>query len=188
MITLDKDEHIIYEIRKHWLVFVSEILLLVIAALLPLFLYAFIPQINEFILFKSTHNNFANFMFLTIFYSFFLFILWNIAFIMWTDYYLDVWIVTNKRIVDVEQKGLFVRELASLYLDRVQDVTFNINGLIATYFDIGTIQVQTAGEEKLFIISGVGKPAHIHEQLNNAIQKHKTSHVASLINSINNNV
>jgi uncharacterized membrane protein YdbT with pleckstrin-like domain len=66
---------------------------------------------------------------------------------IWTDYYLNVWCVTNKRIVNVHQIGLFRRKIGSFRLERMQDVNVEINGVLATLLDYGTIHVQTASAD-----------------------------------------
>ena len=41
-----------------------------------------------------------------------------------------MWIITNDRILDIEQHGLFARTVSELRLHRVQDVTAEIKALI----------------------------------------------------------
>ncbi len=45
MVTLDKDEHILFEVRKHWFVLATENFLGVLAVLSPLVLYAIISSL-----------------------------------------------------------------------------------------------------------------------------------------------
>ncbi len=72
-------------------------------------------------------------------------------FLMWMDYYLDMWIITNERIIDVEQRGLFNRHIAEIPLQHVQDVTIEVRGIIETFLKFGTIRIQTAGEREFRI-------------------------------------
>ena len=52
------------------------------------------------------------------------------AFIEFTDYYLDTWIVTTERIISIEQKGLFERTASELDLISVQDATAEVHGFL----------------------------------------------------------
>ncbi len=93
----------------------------------------------------------------------FLYLLWFLAlwvgfFVAWTDYYLDVWQVTDRRIIDVEQKGLFHRDEASVRFENIQDITIDTRGFLATIFDFGDLRVQSAGERREFIIQNVAHP------------------------------
>ena len=79
----------------------------------------------------------------------------------WIDYYLDVWLVTNERIVSIEQKGLFARSIAEQKLYRIQDVYAEVNGVIATLLDFGNITIQTAGTNEYFIFKKIPKPHEV---------------------------
>ncbi len=80
---------------------------------------------------------------------------WLFLFQNFIDYYLDMWIVTSRRIINIEQSGLFHRTISELRLYRVQDVTASINGLWATIFNYGEVEIQTSGEKSRFIFEQV---------------------------------
>lgn len=76
-------------------------------------------------------------------------------FIRWVDYYLDVGIVTNQRVIDIDQIGLFRRNVDELDLAAVQDVTAHKTGLLQTFFDFGDVNIQTAGEKPNFVFDAI---------------------------------
>jgi uncharacterized membrane protein YdbT with pleckstrin-like domain len=80
-------------------------------------------------------------------YSLWLLCIWMILTSIWTDYYLDIWCLTNKRIIKIDQAGLFRRKTGSFRLERMQDVNVEINGIIATLLDYGSVHVQTASAD-----------------------------------------
>jgi hypothetical protein len=78
MIEIDKDEHIIFEVRKHWLVFGTEMTFLIILGLLPLFLISFISNLDiNFSQVMSVVDLISLFAF---FYALWLLILWVIGY------------------------------------------------------------------------------------------------------------
>lgn len=87
---------------------------------------------------------------------------WLLAIVLalaaFVDYYLDYWVVTDRRIVSVEQSGLFSRTVAQLHLSRVQDATARIHGPVATVLDYGDVFIQTAGEEARFVFTSIPHP------------------------------
>jgi hypothetical protein len=99
-------------------------------------------------------------------------------FINWLNYYLDIWIITDKRIVNIEQKRLFSREISSLRLDNIQDVKIEMHGIINTLFKIGNMQVQTSSPEIEFILPQAINPENVKhiimEAHNREIEKVKT--------------
>ncbi len=90
--------------------------------------------------------------------SFYYMFIWVFFFRAWIDYYLDIWLVTNERIISIEQQGLFSRTIAEQKLYRIQDVHAEVHGLIATFLDFGNITIQTAGKQSLFVFKEVPKP------------------------------
>src|SRR3989344_1980293 len=165
MLELDQDEILIKVFRKHIFHFLTQIFGLIIIALLPLVAYPFV----ESFLFPDSPARFAYF---SLFIHFmFLMVLWNIGFVIWTDYYLDMWILTDKRLIDVEQKGLFSREVSSLRLDRIQDIKLQVLGLVHTFMGMGSVHVQTAGSEKEFVIHNIKKPEQVKEFILSAYNK-----------------
>lgn len=84
--------------------------------------------------------------------------IWFYAFLIWIDYYMDVWIITNERIVNIEQRGLFLREASDLEFSKIQDVTTDVVGLIPTILNYGDVYIQTAGEVERFKFRQVPDP------------------------------
>jgi len=85
---------------------------------------------------------------------------WTAFFVRWTNYYLDVWYITPKRIIAIDQKGLFRREVTDLRFEKIQDVTSEISGIIGTLLSFGNLHVQTAGSsaEREIIIRQARNP------------------------------
>ena len=82
-------------------------------------------------------------------------------FIVWTLYYLNTQIITNERIIDVNQKSLLNHATSELHINRCQDVTAEIKGLLATMFNFGNVQVQTAGEQERFVFQAIANPQDV---------------------------
>jgi len=68
--------------------------------------------------------------------------------IFWVKYYLDAWILTDQRIITIDQHGLFDRRISEIAMERVQNVTIEIPSLLATFLGYGTIRVETASESQ----------------------------------------
>ncbi|MBI2120418.1 MAG: PH domain-containing protein [Parcubacteria group bacterium] len=166
MIALEPNEKIIVSARRHWFVLFLRLLPLIPFIFVPLLLFTvlMVIPIAPDALIEIGGNGVAFAVFLL--FSWFLFV-WIGAFVVWTDYYLDVLIVTDKRIINTEQKALFSREIASLRLDKIQDITIDISGILATFMSFGNIRIQTAGEQEEFAIHFVKNP----EALKQAILK-----------------
>jgi hypothetical protein len=106
----------------------------------------------------------------------FLLFLWVYIFITWIDYYFDVWIITNERIINIEQKNLFIRTTSEVTLTRVQDVTATIGGFFPTLLDFGDVLVQTAGEQEHFHFRNVPNPEAYKEEIMLLVKKAVADH------------
>lgn len=90
---------------------------------------------------------------------------WLFAFVRFVDYHLDSWIVTDDRVLNIEQHGLFSRTVAELDLSRIQDVTSEVHGIIPSIFGFGDVHVQTAGEKERFIFEQIPRPHEVRMKI-----------------------
>jgi uncharacterized membrane protein YdbT with pleckstrin-like domain len=149
---LHPGEKIVAEVRNHWFIFMIESLGVFIAALLPLVLIYLLITISDIIISP------ALFYIGLSAYLFWLLFVWTYFFVAWTDYYLDVWVITDKKIIDFKQKGLFHREIGSFRLDKIQDVTIETSGFIATMLKFGRLHIHTAVDGHHFFLSHAAQP------------------------------
>jgi len=175
MIELHENEKVRMIVRKHWFVMATRLFFLFIVALLPLFFFLiirFIIENTSEVMAGDLERTFSFGGPLIVFLSLlWLFFLWIWGFVLWTDYYLDVWIVTNKRVFDIEQNGFFQREISVFRMDRVQDITTDVKGIIPTFFNFGDINVQTAGGGREFIMRGAPAPTSLKEVISSLQDK-----------------
>jgi hypothetical protein len=88
-------------------------------------------------------------------------------------------VITDRRIIAVEQVHFFHRSVAIFRLERLQDIEFSIKGLIQTFFNYGTLSAQTAGHhEANFKSSGMPTP----DELQAIIQKAMDARLSELNN------
>lgn len=83
------------------------------------------------------------------------------ASLAWYQYRNDLWVVTNQRVVDSHKRHWFHHQMASADLVGVEDMSVQKSGVVATLFNFGTVNMQTAGAQSRFIISGVPDPGDV---------------------------
>lgn len=158
MIDLEEGEKIVFEIRRHWYIFVIETISLVFMLMIPVVVLGVLDILGDGFGMKTG----ALFIFLSAGWTF---IVWLSFFVIWMDFHLDVWIVTDRRIIDIEQYSLFSRDISEFRLDRVQDITVEVKGILPTLLHFGDLHVQTAGEARRFIIKNIPEPYHVKDQI-----------------------
>lgn len=172
-------ESILLVVHRHWFDILSQFFVVTVLFIvfLALFFYApyFFPYLDEF---------YGQKLFL-FFQSIFLVFLWFFSFILWVDYYFDVWIVTNERVVNIEQKGLFSRDVSELQLENIQDITVEVLGIIPTFLNYGNLFIQTAAERERFLFRHVTNPYAIKDLIMNLQkkwEKREKREISDLIN------
>lgn len=149
-------EKLIRVIHRHWFNVILQFVPMIALALFMLACFLVFPQ--------SFPERWADPHFRSLFLfleSIFALFLWTFSFFVWVEYYFDVFIITDTKIVDVEQKGLFSREVSELKFERIQDVSVEVKGLIPTFLNYGNLHIQTAGEEKRFAFKAMPNPYEI---------------------------
>lgn len=144
MIHLSPNEKILMVLHRHWIAIVWKFLLGIFLLILPILIAPYFPTAAATI---GTSQ-----LIIWFFVLIYLMAVTVIIFLFWIDYYLDIWIITSERIIDVEQKGLFNREVSEFMLDKVQDITLEVPNLMATFLRYGNLRIQTAGEREFSIM------------------------------------
>lgn len=85
-------------------------------------------------------------------------------FLMW---YFTMYIVTNERIRQVTQKGLFGKDVVELRLAKIQNISYNIPGFFGEVFKFGTIVIQTFVGD--LVIHKVENPSETYNKLQDAV-------------------
>lgn len=147
IIELQQGEQIMSTLRKHWILFFLEVAGLTVLFFIPFFISALpfsVPLLSP----SSA----------TFFGAVWMLVLFMRAFVVWTNYYFDIWIVTNMRLVDIEQKALFNRRSSTLELEHIEDITVHVDGFLESMIGYGTLSVQTAARMQEFLINDIQYP------------------------------
>lgn len=81
----------------------------------------------------------------------------------WISWYFSVFIVTDQRLIQITQKGLFHRSVVDMGLSQIQMVNYQIAGLQETLLGFGTIAMQTMVGD--LIIHDIHHPAKIQKKI-----------------------
>ncbi len=165
MIALHPNERILSVNRKVWYVFAAAYSIGVGLMLLPLII---VPTIGALFPVIRETPSLINILFLAS--TLWMWCIWVWLFLSFAAYYLDIFVVTNERVVHIEQKNLFNRVIAEVRLSRIQDITITIAGLFPTMLHYGDIRIQTAAEVSEFAFTQVTRPERLKELI---MQEHR---------------
>lgn len=150
-----ESETILLLLRRHWVTNLPWVVGSVILLFCPLVLN-YLPGVSLF----------------PVRYKLVAFIGWYLliaafVFTRFLNWFFNVGIVTDKRIVDVDFFGLLYKEITSADLNKIQDVSQQQVGAVRALFDFGDIFVQTASETAKIEFEAIPHPARVIDLIDN---------------------
>ena len=168
-----KGEHVIMMLRRHPFVLIPAFLLFLVINVFSISAYFFVAKQYPNMLISDAGRATVIILLSTLLLS-----TWIQFYGQFIDYYLDIWVVTNTRIINVEQHGLFGRTVAETDLYKIQDVTSDIKGFIPTTFSYGYVHIQSAGEDAKFLFEQVPYPHLVRKKIIQLVQIDRKKHAA----------
>ncbi|MEK7201938.1 MAG: PH domain-containing protein [Patescibacteria group bacterium] len=88
-------------------------------------------------------------------YSFYFWFMWNGC-----DY-----IVTNQRVIKIDQVSLFGRVISEAEIHRIQEISTEIKGPIRTMLNFGTVVIKTASDDSKIDLEDVTSPYDVQQAI-----------------------
>lgn len=79
-------------------------------------------------------------------------------------------LITNQRVININQKNFFNRQITETDFSKIQDVTNKTFGVIGTSLNYGEIVVQTAGTQNQLIIEYIPDPYQVQQEITKNIR------------------
>ncbi len=166
----ESNEKVYYILRKHPITMIPEVFVSIALLIMPL---------ATILIFKDIHSLLQQYIpdsleiiVILLWYSFVFFLTFE-AFLLW---FFNVYIITDKRVIDVDFHGLWRKRVSETSLDNVEDATYETNQFLHVIFDYGDINIQTAAEKREFEFHGIPKPGEVHDILTNLVHEYKHKH------------
>ena len=160
----DSDEKIVFLIRQSSWATAGWVLSTIFLAVFILFA---LPQLS-----KITHDDerLFNNGFILLLTVFSYIVLFGHAFHRFLDWYFEVFLITTKKIVDIDKGAISISETP---LENVQDVTSKIQSVFGQMLNIGSIHIQTAAEKGEFEFEMVDDPSKVRDTLSDMVAEVK---------------
>lgn len=172
----EPNEKIIMVLRRHWWILFKFFFFYLVLFLLPFLLKTPAEKYTD-LLSGGTLTVVVNLL-VSLYYLYVL----TFFFRAWVDYYLDVWVITNERIVNIEQRGLFSRHISAHRLYRIQDVTSEVKGFLPTLLHYGDVHVQTAGPNPRFVFRQIPNSYDVTRKILSLVRWKKQKMMESGVN------
>lgn len=159
-------ERIEYVLHRHWITLFYTGGYVFMLVMITILMLAFHTTISMFI-----PSTLVTLMLITFIMFFTLFI-----YVYWVDNELDFYIITNERIIAIEQLSFLNRTVRECSLDQVQEVNGFARGLLENLLNYGSVTIRTASEVSEFNMAFAPEPLENARIILNIIQEYKGTH------------
>lgn len=146
-------ENIILVVRSHWIIYLPQVIGAILVLILPWILLALIPGL------KSSVGMFLALLITGLIMGASVVI---DAFVKWLY---NVSIITDQRVIDLDFPNIMAHSMAEAQLEKIEDVSHKQIGLLGSFFDVGTVYVQTAGTAQNIEFQNVPRPRDVEDIL-----------------------
>ncbi len=163
--TQTHDEEVILLLRRHWFTNLPWVALVLVMALVPLFIF----KLN--LLGQTDAIKAIPFRFQLVGSLVWYILTLGLAFESFVMWYFNAFLITDRRIVDIDFWGLLYKSVSEAPLSKVQDVTHEVGGFWRVVFNFGHVYVQTASEIPRIEFRDVPRPELVHKKIAELIEK-----------------
>ena len=149
----EQGEEVVLVIRSHWIIYLPQMLLILLALALPWI----VVGISSAILHNIP-------IFLSLLLTSFLIAL-SVAVSSILKWYYNVNIITDQRVIDLDFPNIMAHSMSEAQLEKIEDVTHKQLGILGSFFDVGTVYIQTAGTSQNIEFANVPRPRDIQDIL-----------------------
>lgn len=167
----EEDEKIELLLRQHGIVNIPWIFMGIIGFLTPVILVSQ-NRFFEFIQSWQVPNDILTAVFILWYMSILAYIINHI-----THWYFNIYIVTNKHLVDINFHNMLNRDFVEVRLDDVQSTKSQVQGIIGSLFHFGDLIIETAAERQQIHFASVPKPDAVKERIQDLQEKEEGSDV-----------
>lgn len=162
--TQNEDEKIIKVANRHPITFIRDAfgsVVLFIISFSAMLIFFYVPYVLPlaFLVFVFSIIGF--------FYSYF----------TWSK---DKYIITDQRIIDMDQQTLFSRSQKEAFIDKIQDVVSETKGFLGSVFKYGNVDIQTASEISL-TLDDIANPDMVQKIISDLMRNGKAADGGDLI-------
>lgn len=95
-------------------------------------------------------------------------------------WFFNLYIITDRRIIDVDWHSVVYHHTSFAHLDRVENVNVVRPGVFAGLFDYGNMKVETAGEDANIDFAAIPHPQLVSQKISDLVKKAEISVAGTL--------
>lgn len=161
----EPDEKILLFVRRHLNTNIHWVFISIILASIPVFLFVFRDNLSSLLLLGLPQR------FIVVLTLFYYLVIITYLFVNYITWYFNLFLITNKRIIEVNYADLVYKNVSATKLTLIQDASYKQVGVLRSFFDYGDVLLQTAGSLDNFSFEAVPKPEKVVQIVEKLIGK-----------------
>jgi len=94
--------------------------------------------------------------------------------IRWYLYSNDIFVLTNQRIIKIDQMGFFSRRVGQTELDNIYNISYEVRGIVESFLNFGDIMISTVGDDiSTMTVKRIENPHFVQEKILSEHRKYK---------------
>lgn len=142
-------EQLLAVYRKHWFGILKPVLLFVLLFAVSLWILIYWNRVTFMLI--------IGFVILLLAICYFLY-----NYLLWWQ---DVYILTDQRVIDIDQKSLFHRVVSEAELKNIQDTNYEVEGFWRTLLNFGRVKILTASSSQSINFEDVSNPHQVQQTI-----------------------
>ena len=159
----DDDEQILFVFRRATITNAPWMFISVLMLLAPILFDSFFLMLN------NEYPNVLTPILIFIANAFWYVFTFGYIFERFLNWFFNIHIITDKRVVDMDFNHLLHRNISEAPLRNIEDITYTISGAVETLFNFGNISIQTAAEKRELEFYKVANPSKIQDLLSDLV-------------------
>lgn len=156
----EKDEVIELLLRQHWVTNIVWVVVFTIGFLIPVAILYFLSVPTISLLYQIPQEIIWGFI-----------ALWYLLLIAYAlekflHWYFNIYIVTDKHLVDINFYSILNRDIQEVSLENIESASSQISGLLRSFFNFGNVIIQTAAENQQITFLDVPYPDKVVDRVN----------------------
>lgn len=165
----DSSEQILLLLRAHPITNLKWIIPAIVLFFLPFFIETVLAMF-------SVPSNIVPESFALVLLLFNFLLIMVISFEGFLYWYFNVYIVTNKNIIDVDFHSILYKNIDVAPLRNIEDTSSSMGGILSSIFHFGNVFIQTAGAAKNIDLLDVPRPHHVADYILDETHKIHNTH------------
>lgn len=161
-------DKVVFFVHKHWIKYVVTSIVTILLLSIPIIAIILYLQNN-------LGHNLLSAEIITIGIGIYLLIVMAIIIQAFVDFYLDIFVATEDRVIFVRQNGFFNQQIDVAHIWDIDEVGVDVKGFLNSVLDCGDLVIHMGNDEAILTVNDIKNPNKIGQEIMRLQKEHVES-------------